>query len=62
MIQQETNRPKPYTYDWWFSLGYKDRNKLPEPKHPGVKPYLEGWNEKEDDDRDTWGNVDFINE
>jgi hypothetical protein len=53
---------KPYSFDWWWEKGYQDCSEFLEPKHPKVKPYLEGWLCKEDEYRETWGDVDFINQ
>jgi len=60
--KSEIKELKPYSFNWWWQKGYEDRSKFAEPKHPKVKPYLEGWWDKEDHDRDMWGNVDFINQ
>jgi hypothetical protein len=46
---------KPYSYDWWWELGYQHCTDDPtEPKYPKVKPYLEGWFCKYDE-ADAWG-------
>lgn len=56
-MQQETDKPKPYSYDWWWEIGYKDcEERADKPKHPKVKPYVDGWFTKyhENDDEPNY--------
>lgn len=53
---------QPYSYDWWHEKGRIDRRVLSHPHHSRVLPYMDGWNSVEDDDRDAYGDVDFINQ
>lgn len=54
--------PKPYSGEWWNIKGRIDRRQHADPQFPKVKPYMEGWHDVEDEDRDQYGSSDFMNE
>lgn len=60
--EQVVNPHKPYSADWWKWKGRYDRRDFGSPQFPKVKPYMEGWHDVEDEDRDAYGDTDFINE
>lgn len=58
---QEPESPKSplskmYSAEWWNIKGRID------PQFPKVNPYMEGWHDVEDEDRDAYGDTDFMNE
>jgi hypothetical protein len=54
------SKPKKRCYDWWWLLGSLHCTKWREPKYPHVKPYVDGWRDKEEEDHAFWGDHDFL--